>query len=133
LSIVLGEPTAPGVRGILVENEIVTASAITAVEARAGLARARLGRRLTARKEREAWTRFQQIWSTSAILEVDRTLLSVATELAGRRGLRGYDAVQLASGLRAADVAGASIFVCLDHELDAAAAAEGLTCPQLLS
>jgi hypothetical protein len=53
--------------------------------------------------------------------------LTIATELAGRCGLRGYDAVQLASGLRAAYVTGAG-FVCLDRELNAAAAAEGLTC-----
>jgi hypothetical protein len=44
------------------------------------------------------------------------------------RALRGYDAVQLASGLRAADVTAAPGFVCLDRELNAAAAAERLTC-----
>lgn len=116
------------IRAILVEHEIVAASAIAEVEARAGLARARHGRRLTAGTEREAWARFQRIWSTSAILDLDRTLLAVATELAGRHGLRGYDAVQLASGLRAAEVTGAPGFVCLDRELNTAAVAEGLTC-----
>lgn len=112
----------------MAEQEIVVASAIAEVEARAGLARARRGRRLTPRREREAWARFEQIWLTSAILDVDRGLLAVATELAGVRGLRAYDAVQLASGLRAADVTGAAGFVCLDEELNAAARAEGLTC-----
>ena len=128
MALALGETTAPAIREILIEHEIVAASAIAEVEARAGLARARRGRRLTARKERDAWARFERIWSTSAILDVDRTLLAIATELAGRHGLRGYDAVQLASGLRAADVTGAPGFVCLDHELNAAAAGEGLTC-----
>jgi predicted nucleic acid-binding protein len=104
------------------------ASAIAEVEARAGLARARRGGRLTARREREAWARFERIWSTSALLAVDRTLLAIATDLAGRCGLRGYDAVQLASGLRAADVTGSPGFVCLDRELNEAAVAEGLTC-----
>ena len=128
MALVLGETTAPAIREILIEHEIVAASAIAEVEARAGLARARRGRRLTARKERDAWARFERIWSTSAILDVDRTLLAIATELAGRHGLRGYDAVQLASGLRSADVTGAPGFVCLDHKLNAAAAGEGLTC-----
>jgi predicted nucleic acid-binding protein len=96
LALVLGETTAPAIREILIEHEIVAASAIAEVEARAGLERARRGRRLTARKERDAWARFERIWSTSAILDVDRTLLAVATELAGRHGLRGDDAVQLA-------------------------------------
>jgi predicted nucleic acid-binding protein len=128
VSLALGESTAPAIRQILVEHEMVSASAIAEVEARAGLARARRGRRLTARNEREAWARFQRIWSTSAVLDVDRTLLAVATDLAARLGLRGYDAVQLASGLRAADVTGDPGFVCLGAELNAAAAAEGLKC-----
>ena len=68
------------------------------------------------------------MWTTSAILDVDRALLSLATELAARHALRGYDAVQLASGLRAAEVTGATGFACLDHDLNAAASAEGLTC-----
>ncbi len=124
---VLGEATAPAVREVLVEHEIVVASGIAQVEARAGLSRARRGRRLTARAESEAWTRFERIWSTSAILDVDRALLSAATELAARHALRGYDAVQLASGLRAAEATGCTGFACLDHDLNAAAAAEGLT------
>lgn len=128
LALVLGEATAPSIRQILIEQEIVAASAIAEVEARAALARARRGRRLTAAREREAWARFARIWSTSAVLAVDRALLASATDLGGRHGLRGYDAVQLASGLRAADVTGAQGFVCLDRELGAAAAAEGLTC-----
>lgn len=72
--------------------------------------------------------RFDRIWETSAVFEVDRTLLTAATELAGQHGLRGYDAVQLASGLRAADATGGRGFACLDGELNAAAAAEGLIC-----
>jgi uncharacterized protein with PIN domain len=96
LALVLGETTAPAIREILIEHEIVAASAIAEVEARAGLARARRGRRLTARKERDAWARFERIWSTSAILDVDRTLLAVASELWGRLGLRGDVAVQIA-------------------------------------
>lgn len=124
----LGEVTAPAVREVVLVHEIVVACAIAEVEARAGLARARRGRRLTADGEREAWARFQRIWSTSAILDVDRALLSSATELAARHALRGYDAVQLASGLRAADATGATGFACLDTQLNAAATAEGLSC-----
>lgn len=128
MALVLGEPTRPSVRAIVIEHEIVAASAIARVEARAAFARARRGRRLTPRREREAWARFERIWETSAVFEADRTLLAAATELAGQHGLRGYDAVQLASGLRAADATGSRAFVCLDGELNAAAAAEGLTC-----
>jgi hypothetical protein len=126
--VALGEITAPAVREVMVGHQIVVASAIAEVEARAGLSRARRGRRLTARTERDAWARFQRMWSTSAILDVDHELLSSAAELAARHALRGYDAVQLASGLRAADATGATGFACLDAELNAAATSEGLTC-----
>lgn len=112
----------------MIEHEIVVASAMAEVEARAALARARRGRRLTAHAERKAWERFERVWSTSAVLGLDRTLLTAATGLAAKHGLRGYDAVQLASGLRAADVTRATGFVCLDGELTAAATSEGLTC-----
>lgn len=131
LSVALGEATAASVRAVLEDRQVVVASAIAEVEARAALARARRGRRLTAIGERQAWARFVQIWSTSAILDVDRTLLASARDLAATHALRGYDAVQLASGLRSANVTGAAGFVCLDQELNAAAATEGLT-PLLL-
>ncbi len=66
------------------------------------------------------------------IVEVTETLVNAAMSLAERDGLRGYDAIQLAAGLelQAARVAsGLSplIFVCADADLNAAAAAEGLS------
>ncbi len=128
VALILGEGTAPRIRALVIEQEIVVASAISEVEARAALARARRGRRLTARSERKAWESFERIWSTSAVLDIDRALVATAARLAATHALRGYDAVQLASALRAADVTGATGFVCLDGELNAAAAAEGLTC-----
>lgn len=124
----LGESAAQGVAEALAEHEIATVSAISRAEARAALARARRGRRLTPQGERVAWERFERVWDTAAVLEVDHALLGAATELAGRHRLRGYDAVQLASALRAADLTGGRAFVCLDGELNAAASAEDLAC-----
>lgn len=112
----------------MLEHDTVVASALARVEARAALARARRGRRLAARREREVWDRFGRMWETAAVVEVDPTLLAIATDLAAKHGLRGYDAVQLASGLRASDVTGDRGFACLDAELNGAASAEGLTC-----
>jgi uncharacterized protein len=52
-------------------------------------------------------------------------------DLAERHGLRGYDAVQLASAITIKDVQAAlglpiSVFVSADKRLNAAASAEGL-------
>jgi uncharacterized protein len=65
------------------------------------------------------------------ILEVTPAVLTDAERLAEARGLRGYDAVQLAVALelhRTRQTAGLPplTFVCADQELNAAATAEGL-------
>lgn len=65
------------------------------------------------------------------LLPVDRTVLDRAVELTQNYRLRGYDAVQLASALVAADVMSANglpspIFVASDGNLLAAARSEGL-------
>lgn len=58
-------------------------------------------------------------------------IVQQAMDLAQRHGLRGYDAIQLASALAvqgelAAYGAEPLVFVCSDHELNSAAQAEGL-------
>jgi len=65
-------------------------------------------------------------------LDVSEGLVSDAMDLAGRHGLRGYDAVQLAAALELAArclAAGAMppLVLTADAELNRAAAAEGLT------
>lgn len=64
-------------------------------------------------------------WLTLAITS---RILDRAAELAGRHGLRAYDAVQLATALtaRAADP-GLDLFVCFDKGLNKAAEAEGFS------
>jgi len=58
-------------------------------------------------------------------------IVQQAMDLAQRHGLRGYDAIQLASALAvqgelAAYGADPLVFVCSDHELNSVAQAEGL-------
>jgi predicted nucleic acid-binding protein len=65
------------------------------------------------------------------IVEIDAEVIGIAMELAETRGLRGYDAIQLASALRvhrarAMMGAPAMVLVCADGELSAAAVSEGL-------
>jgi predicted nucleic acid-binding protein len=65
------------------------------------------------------------------IVEITEPLVDSAMTLAERRGLRGYDSVQLASALalqaaRDALTLSTVTFVCADDRLNAAATAEGL-------
>lgn len=64
------------------------------------------------------------------LIEVSRTLVDEAMRLVEQRSLRGYDAVQLAAALAFQAISAtsglASTLVCADHELNVAAAAEGL-------
>ena len=66
------------------------------------------------------------------IIEVNRHLVDTAMALTERHGLRGYDAVQLASAVevqvrRIAHNLSEPVFVCADNQLNSAALAEGLT------
>jgi hypothetical protein len=64
------------------------------------------------------------------IVEVSPALISQAMDLTEKRGLRGYDAVQLAAALAVHEAmlafASSAILISADDELNAAAAAEGL-------
>ncbi len=92
------------------------------VEARAALAAAHRGRRLTDHQLREATQTLDELWSQLEIVEIDETLANSAADLAERHFLRGYDAVHLASALRV----GATVFSTSDRDLSAAASAEGM-------
>ncbi len=91
-------------------------------EARAGLAAAHRDRRLTARSHADAKQALQELWDR--IYEVDASTVVVrrAGDLAEQEALAGYDAVHLASALRA----GAEFFVCADARLIHAASRCGL-------
>lgn len=61
------------------------------------------------------------------IVELSAKVAKRAGELAERRGLRGFDAIHLASALEVEDLTGETPrFFCFDGPLRDAAAAEGL-------
>lgn len=68
-------------------------------EGRAALAAARRARRLTPSAYRTASERFEEIRRQLFIVGVDDALAGRAGDLAAGLGLRGYDAVHLASAL----------------------------------
>jgi hypothetical protein len=89
------------VAGELVDgaSEVVAAS-IAYVEARAAVARAFAGGRLTRRGRRGARLELDTIWEELTALELDLDLVRQAGDVAERSGLRAGDAIHLATALR---------------------------------
>lgn len=105
---------------------------ITGVEVAAALARKARGKHITTDAAARARTRLQrELEQRFYIVEITPALLAEATTLATTCGLRGYDAVQLATALaanrrRIARNLAPLVLVAADIELLAAGAAEGL-------
>jgi len=77
----------------------VASSILSYAEGRAALSGARRGGRLTAAGHRLACEGLESLQSELLIVSVDSALVHQARELAKQQGLRGYDAVHLASAL----------------------------------
>lgn len=91
-------------------------------EGRAALAAARRGGRLTATGYARAREEFESLQSELLLIGIDVALARGAGELAEQRGLRGYDAVHLASVLA---LGMDTTLVSWDEDLRRAAAQSG--------
>ena len=79
----------------------------------------------------QAIAEFSDDWANLYdVISADRQVVNQAMVLAQRHGLRGYDAMQLASALEVSVMAqqaqATCTLICADDELNAAAVAEGL-------
>lgn len=102
--------------------DLLAGSALIVVEARAALAAAERGARITAEQHREAKAELATLVDEFSIVEVTEQLIAEAADLAEREALRGYDAVHLASAL----MIEAEIVTSADAALCDAAARRGL-------
>ncbi len=80
-------------------SEVLVSAAIIVVEARAALAAAERGGRLTAREHVAAKLGLVDLLEEIAVVAVTEELVATAAELAENEALRGYDAVHLAAAL----------------------------------
>jgi predicted nucleic acid-binding protein len=96
--------------------------ALVGVEARAALAAARRGRRLTAPQHRQAAVDLVLLIDQLSIVDVTEELIERAGTLAEDDGLRGYDAVHLAAAL----TVDATVMASADTDLCHAAERHGL-------
>ena len=94
---------------------------LIAVEARAAIAAATRGRRLTAAQARDAVGELDALLRVLHLMPVTDELVSAAAELADVEGLRGYDAVHLAAAIEI----GAHVLSSADTALCAAAERRG--------
>jgi predicted nucleic acid-binding protein len=106
------------------EDLVAASSILSYPEGRAALAAARRAGRLTATQHADATTDFEDIQRELLTLGVDESLTRDAGQLAQGLGLRGYDAVHLATALALEE--GNVTVVSWDEDLSRAAERSGL-------
>lgn len=119
----LDEPGVDHLDRMLTAADVVVTSRITYADARAALARAVRSGRTTLAEHSVARNRLDVRWKEINYVEVTQRLVRLAGDVSDRRGLRGYDAVHLASALILGDEV---VMATWDRELSDAASEEGL-------
>lgn len=125
----VAEPGSADVASAIERDAVIATSRLTIVEVRAALAAARRAGRFRRAAELAAViAAFTRDWAGIIVVEVDASLCESAASLADRHGLRGYDAVQLASAIVASSSvpSGTVRFGTFDTVLRRAARAERL-------
>lgn len=94
--------------------DVVAAASVIVVEARAALAAAARGGRITSAQHRHAKRELTALVDELTLVAVTEDLVASAGDLAEEEGLRGYDALHLAAALTvgATVVASADIALC---------------------
>lgn len=103
-------------------SDLVAGAALVVVEARAALAAAERGRRLTRSEHRQAKRGLDGLVAELNLVAITDELITEAADLAESEALRGYDAVHLAAALTVE----ASVLASADDALCGAAAGHGL-------
>jgi len=122
LKLIIDEDGSDRAALIWSSTDAVASVSLIAVEARAAIAAAGRGRRLTMAQARDAVGELQALLRVLHLMPATDELVSAAAELADVEGLRGYDAVHLAAALET----GATVLSSADTALCAAAERRGL-------
>lgn len=102
--------------------DTLAAAALVTVEARAALAAAVRGHRLTPAQHRRARSGLVELVDELNIVQITEDLIDRASDLAEREALRGYDAIHLAAALTVQ----ADVLTSADTDLCEAADRQGL-------
>ena len=121
------EPMSQELAVAVDEADAIATSLLAHAEARTAFARARREARLSQHAYRQCVEAFAEDWPRYIIVEVTDRLVKEAGELAAHRGLRGYDAVHLASALTLRERVSLEVmFLAFDHALMVVARREAL-------
>ena len=121
------EPMSGELTAAVDEAEGVATSLLAYVESRAAFARIRREDRVSAQTYRHIVDAFVEDWTRYIAVEVTDRIVKDAGDLAAHRGLRGYDALHLASALSLREWVSSSVtFLAFDRQLLAAAKRETL-------
>jgi len=121
------ESDSEEVERVIGEARLVGTAAITRVEMAAALAKAVRMHLLSRDEAAEALSAFEAEWESLVRLQLHELLLARAASLAWERGLRGYDAVHMASALFWRDIVGEPVVLATyDRELWEEAVRSGL-------
>jgi len=123
VKLVLAEEGTPDARTLWDQVRVVTSVVLIYAEAHAAIAAAERVGRLAAHDLRPVRRELDGYLNEMTLVEVDLPLARHAADLAERHGLRGYDAVHLATALAIADPD--LVVATWDDELARAARDEG--------
>jgi len=112
----------------LVKSSEVTATSIVAyAEARAAFARRFREKAFTKDEYNRLKEFFDKDWSRYLILSVTGDMIRLASDLAEKHALRGFDSIHLASALTLGqELSSPIVFSCFDENLQKASEREGL-------
>jgi predicted nucleic acid-binding protein len=122
IKLVVDEPGSEHAAEIWRASDSLLSVSLVIVEARAALAAARRGGRITAAGHKRATTIVTDLIEQLDIISIDNELVEAAADLAEREALRAYDAVHLAAALRVQ----VDAMTSADEALNAAAARQNL-------
>lgn len=124
----LSEPGTPEIRRAIEEADVQGTTIISRAEVSAALAKAVRTQTVMHEQARSMFESFRDDWSNYLQVQVTETVIARAERLAWEDGLRGYDAVHLASALTWKEHLGEQvIFAAFDLQLWEAAARHPLT------
>jgi predicted nucleic acid-binding protein len=122
VKVLIDEPGTDRARRLWQVADELASVTLVAVEARAALAAARRGQRLTPAQHRRAVANLGELLDQMDLVGVGDEIVEQAGDLAGSAALRGYDAVHLAGAL----LVEATVMASADEDLCGAAEKLGL-------
>lgn len=124
------EAASADVEGLVGSAEVTGTSLIAYAEARAAFARRFRENAFSSKDHKRLRSRFESDWENFLSIQVTREIVRMAGDLAEKHGLRGFDAVHLASAVTLPEKLAAPVtFSCYDARLQKASQREKLDQP----